>query len=401
MSARRGSGCAWAVVLVLAGVVAGLAFALANGASVSLPLPAPVAEIANRLSPGIAKVEPTILLEDIDEDGLGFASLTDDQKILYQQMLDGVRAMEESITLTGGTEYDVEPTFHALMIDHPELFWLDGSTRFTYFEGGGTIHLTPGLCMDLEQVDEVRERIEEAADEFLSTIPAGADDFTKMRMAYEYVIDTTDYDVGVIQNQNIQSVFLYHASVCAGYSRAFQYLLQRAGVYCSFVEGRIPSTGEDHAWNIVRIGDDYTYVDVTWGDPTYPGLEDASLGTVYDYLGLTTDELLRDDHVFSDASMWPEAASPELNYYVRQGLMFSSADEGLLSASLWAQLEEGAYPVVFRFDNEAAYAAVRGQLATGEFLLDDIRQILMSQGTLSQGYQYSFSDALTIVKLFL
>lgn len=342
-----------------------------------------------------------IKVEDIHEDGLAFAALTDDQKILYKQMLDGVNAREESFELHNARQEDVEPAYHAMMIDHPELFWLDGSTHYTYFEGGSTISLTTGLSVPLDEVDEISAQIEAVVEQFLDSIPEGADDYIKAKMAYDFVIATTDYDVNSSHNQNIQSVFLGHESVCAGYARAYQYLLQRAGVFCSLVEGTIPSSAQDHAWNIVRMGNSYTYVDVTWGDPTYVGLDSGDVDIVYDYLGLTTEELLRDDHNFADESMWPACEDESCSYYAHEGLLFDTSDETVLSASLWQQHGAGARPVVFKFTNEASYLEARARLDTGEFLLDDIRQILTEAGTLESGYQYSFSDALYIIKLFL
>lgn len=361
----------------------------------------PITEFVSNVLPGAVDAGPEIEVEDIQEEGLAFQSLSDGQKITYKQLLDGVNSMEESFKIWVDSIDDIDPAYHAMMVDHPELFWVDGSTSYRYYENGGPVTVTPGLLVSLDQVPAMRDEIESVASSFVSSIPAGADDYTKAKMAYEYVIGTTDYDVTADHNQNIQSVLLGHVSVCAGYARAYQYLLQKCGVYCSFVEGTIPSSGEDHAWNIVRINGTYTYVDTTWGDPTYLGLNNGDVGIVYDYLGLTTEELLRDDHVFANQDMWPVADSIEKSYYFREGLLFDTADEGVLSASLYAQLNDGRYPVVFKFADEASYIAARDRLAEGEFLLDDIRYVLTNRGTLASGYQYTYSDSLYILKLFL
>ena len=67
-------------------------------------------------------------------------------------------------------------------------------------------------------------------------------------------------------------------TVCAGYARAFQYLLQQLEIPCYYCTG---NAGENHAWDIVRIGGEYYNVDVTWDDTEEIG---------YDYFNKTDAE---------------------------------------------------------------------------------------------------------------
>ena len=88
----------------------------------------------------------------------------------------------------------------------------------------------------------------------------------------------------------------------------------------------------------MRVGDTYAYVDCTWGDPTYRNDEGMQTnGIIYDYLGVTTDELLRDQHVFSTDETWPSCESNELDYYYRYGRLLDSYDEEVLSSQFWEQ----------------------------------------------------------------
>lgn len=64
-------------------------------------------------------------------------------------------------------------------------------------------------------------------------------------------------------------------AVCAGYAKAFVYILANLGVEAEFVTGyTYDSYGkldlkERHAWNRVKLDGEYYYVDPTWGDPSY------------------------------------------------------------------------------------------------------------------------------------
>ena len=59
-------------------------------------------------------------------------------------------------------------------------------------------------------------------------------------------------------DQSAYSALVQGRSVCAGYARAFQYICQRLGIPAYYCAG---SSGEDHAWNIVKLGDGFYNVD--------------------------------------------------------------------------------------------------------------------------------------------
>ncbi|MBR3328002.1 MAG: hypothetical protein IKG22_11845 [Atopobiaceae bacterium] len=338
-----------------------------------------------------------------DASQLGYAGsqLSESQQLVYLKLYDGITQLVEDFSVLDATNDDVDVAYRALMRDHPEFFWLDGSCVYTYAKVSHVVVVKPGLSLPLDQVPQIKSRIEAAADDFLQSLPEECDDYTVLQSAYEFIISTTDYQIDAEQSQNIQSVLLNHASVCAGYSRAYQYLLQRAGLFCAYVEGSITSTGEDHAWNLVRIGDTYAYVDCTWGDPTYRNDEGMQTnGIIYDYLGVTTDELLRDQHVFSTDETWPSCESNELDYYYRYGRLLDSYDEEVLSSQFWEQSATSESTAAWKFTNDDAFQAAADALDAGTFLRSDLLAIAESRGDSQLRYGYTVNDALRIVKIY-
>lgn len=108
--------------------------------------------------------------------------------------------------------------------------------------------------------------MEAAADRLLSGISDSWTDYEKVKAVYDRVILQTDYQEG----QNDQS--MYHVitkgeGVCAGYARTVQYLLNRLGIFCTFVSG----TAEGGLCLEFGPADgDYYYLDPTWGTRFFP-----------------------------------------------------------------------------------------------------------------------------------
>lgn len=355
---------------------------------------------------GIPKSDQTTQAEGAGAAGttIGYAGqlLSERQQAVYEQMLNEATAFSRSFAVFEASPEDIDPAYKAIIRDHPELFWLDGSCKYTYSKIGDVVSVELGLNMELEGVPEMKSRIEAVADELMSDVPADASAYEVAKAAYEKVITTTDYDVNASQNQNIQSVFLGRSSVCAGYARAYQYLLQRRGVPCAYVEGTITTTGEDHAWNLVQIGDAYAYVDVTWGDPTYAGEgSDVPLDSIiYDYFCLTTAEITRDGHAFAAPDAWPVCDYPELDYYHTAGLFYETYDASEINSSFLSQLQAHPGSAYFKFANDEAYLQANVALSEGTFARDQLLQIAMGAGSDSIVYRYATSDTLRIVKVY-
>lgn len=321
---------------------------------------------------------------------------------VYDELLEGVCELKADFAVIRAEPDDISVAYKAMMGDHPELFWLDGSFAYTYSSLLNSVTVKPGYEVDPSEVEATRQAIEAEANAILGQLGEGATEYEVAQLAYEYIASNTDYVVGAEHNQTIQSVLLGHASVCAGYARAYQYLLHRAGVFCAYVEGSIGSRGEDHAWNLVRIDGQYAYVDPTWADPTYAGSGPGTdvHGVIYDYLCNTTDEILRDDHVFSDQSLWPECNSVDLDYYRRTGVFFDWYDEQAIDESFWRQVGELGSRAAFKFGSDEAYAQATAALAAGTFERDGLLSLAAESGENSIHYSYATSDSLRIVKLY-
>ena len=96
------------------------------------------------------------------------------------------------------------------------------------------------------------------------------------------------------------SAFLYSTTVCDGYARAYQHLMQAANIE-SYNIG-----SQTHAWNMIKLGNHYFHVDVTWDDGTGTG----NYG--YGYFLLSDNEIKAKGETVH--ASWGLITSPLFNY---------------------------------------------------------------------------------------
>jgi len=73
------------------------------------------------------------------------------------------------------------------------------------------------------------------------------------------------------------------------------------GIECLTVNGIYTATGEEHAWNMVRIDGEWYCVDTTWDDPI-GGFQTNAMK--HRYFNVTTEFMLETRH------QWDESLTP-------------------------------------------------------------------------------------------
>lgn len=310
--------------------------------------------------------------------GFDYACLDPGAQDAYDLIYDGIVSRAASFKVGDHSVEEVEAAYWSVRDDHPELFWVEG---FEYTIGNVPITVSPQFNCDAEQIDQIAAQIEAAAWDVVATLPEDASTYDKVRWFYEWIINETDYVTGAPNHQNVQSVFLTHQSVCAGYSSAFAYLCHLVGIPCGTVSGTAEGRGS-HAWNIVDIDGVYTYVDVTWGDPVFAGEDVASTGTLtYDYLCLTTEEIGRDHVTQRPAQGLPLCESREYDYCVRAGTYLESFEREALDELIWSAREAGESSLYFKLSSQEDYDSADEYLHSDDLFwgpLDGYTSVRMS-----------------------
>lgn len=308
-------------------------------------------------------------LREEQTEAYAYNQLTEEEQQVYLEILWALREFEEDVTLSTLDHEAISHIFQCVLNDYPEIFYVDGYTYTKYTLGDilKKITFTGTYTMDREEVEGRLPRIESYVNQCFAGLPTDADEYETVKYIYEYLIDHTEYDAAAKDSQNICSVFLGNKSVCQGYAKATQYLLQRAGIYATLVLGNIAG-GEGHAWNLVRIDDDWYYLDTTWGDASYQAVGSSAsypekkIPTInYDYLCVTTSQLCK-THSIDNVVELPQCTSMEANYYVREGLYFTTVDEEQLARIFQENYDRGSAYVTLKCASEEVYRKMQEML---------------------------------------
>ena len=257
---------------------------------------------------------------------------------LYRQIYANADALNQAFApVEQISASQLRNVFSAVYNDHPELFWLETAYRCKYKRTGECVEIALLFNRTAQNLEQAKVLFHENANAILDQAALETDSYEKEKLVHDILIDRITYDLGAEMNQSAYSAMVNGRTVCAGYARAFQYLLQQLGIPCYYCTGY---AGENHAWNIVSLEDGFYNVDVTWDDT-------EGMGGNYDYFN-QSDQDYADTHVRKELSVYlppcggqayrnleqlREAVSPDVDY-------MGGLSEGLRSLSDVGMSEE-------------------------------------------------------------
>lgn len=317
--------------------------------------------------------EESSLLADKQQERYSYSRLTPEEQNLYNEILWAILEYQENVTLSTLDNNEIFKVFQCVLNDHPEIFYVDGYTytQYTLADALKKITFTANYSLSQEEKEQRQQEIDNYVNQCIGGMPQGADEYTRVKYIYEYLIEHTEYDAEVEDNQNICSVFLDGRSVCQGYAKATQYLLEKVGIPATLILGTVKG-GEGHAWNLVKIDGAWYYVDTTWGDASYQAIsetdsypEQKTPVINYDYLCVTTEQLCK-THTIDNVVEPPLCDSMEDNYYVREGLYITSVDEEQLTCIFQNSYEAGDTFVTLKCSSLDIYNELKEMLITNQ-----------------------------------
>lgn len=185
----------------------------------------------------------------------------------------------------GNFEANIRLAVFAVMNDHPEIFWADGT--FTAFEHSQN-HDKYLLFRYTETDKKIWERKKLELRERISALASQTDEMTpfeKEVFFHDYLCRTVIYSVDTELCDTSYGALIEDRASCAGYSKALQLLMNYCKLNCISVGGKAEDGA--HMWNMVELSGEWYNLDVTW--------DDTANGTVYKYFNLT-DKKMYENH---------------------------------------------------------------------------------------------------------
>lgn len=251
-----------------------------------------------------------------------------DRETVVADAINAVKSGSNIIVLKDDQEVCQE--FNDRLYCEPELFRLDIDYKIYFGDIDYIFPFGHRIFIYHDKYEDVKS-IQIEIDSVVSGIMNGIDlntstDYDKALYFYDWLIDNVEYcQLQNNEDQDIYGAFVQRKALCAGYAKAFAYLLNQSGIEAYVVSGQ--GEGEEdvfgpHAWTVAYLdGQPYCF-DVTWDDH-------EDMGYNHDWFAVTSDEFFK-SHIPDYEYGVIEAVSNEHNYYVRNDLYLCDKDEEML-----------------------------------------------------------------------
>lgn len=230
-----------------------------------------------------------------------YAMLDEAGQHLYRQIYANACELQESFAPVEDVQVsELKNIFSAVFNDHPELFFMETAYYCKYRKNGQCAEIVLSYNRLAEDLEAETERFLAAAQDIIEQAQVFSTAYEREKLVHDMLAGRIAYDRNAEMGQSAYSGLVNGQTVCAGYARAFQYIMQQLGVPCYYCTGY---AGENHAWNIIFLGDGYYNVDLTFAD--------ADEGIIYDYFN-KTDEDYSLTHVRRDLAVNLPACSGQM-----------------------------------------------------------------------------------------
>lgn len=311
------------------------------------------------------------------------------------------------------TANEVFMMFEKVLVDHPEIFWFRfNETCYCDTQTDKVVKIELAFRYTKEEVNVARAEIIAVIQPFLDTINDDMSDFEVALRAYETLVNLVDYDTIALEKQEkipplvkqatpdpirtIYGVFVDRKAVCAGYARAYQFLLKLMGIEAAYVSSGV------HAWNLVKLEGDYYHLDVTWADASDTKRENNGGNAInYSFFCVTTAEITAlDSHNPKDIIPLPDCTATKCNYHHRFGLYFEKYSAEAIRDALCISLQRDKSTFSLKFSSMRERDKAFDELHSGGKMGEIMRWAAAQTGISLTHYSCNMPDNIPVLNFY-
>ena len=304
-----------------------------------------------------------------------FEQLSNKEKHAYNAILSAVSDFPNAIEIPALTKEEMERMYTAVLLDNPELFFLDNAS--TMRQSNKRTYFYPTYRMNAEDYAAMRSRCSTVAAQILEEAREQSSAFARERVVHDRLIAGCRYTDSKANpyKSTLYGVLVGGGASCEGYAKAAKYLLDQLDIPCYVVLGDSTPPGsntQSHMWDIVKLEGTYYHLDLTWDDPI---IESGGDVIRYSFFNIT-DEQIRKTHSNFDAGHACTAKAQ--NFYVHENLLFAEfgKDEKERLIRYAAEtISAGSEGFQLRFSNDEAYRSAMQELIDDEGIYTLLKQI--------------------------
>ena len=331
-----------------------------------------------------------------------YGQLNPAEQAAYRAILEAMPGFPERVEVRDLDEEGIRAVFRALMLDQPMLFQIS-STQYRILQtpDGRVTTFIPEYLMDREEyqrrVDAIAEVIEGIP------LPYEGSEFEIQLALHDFLVQHCTYSDD-IADHNVSSVYgalVQGYASCEGYSRAMLLLLELNGIGAYIVTGYASNADFEgpHAWNKVRIGGNWYYLDATWNDPVMEGGREIVSRA---FFNLRAEDLAHSHELNDEVHI---ADSTAQNYSRVRGLFFeeiNQAAEARLAQAMTEALDAGRGVLELRMASPAALEQASQALFGQQQLVHRILSAADPNGERLQAGRVYFStlEQLHVIRIF-
>lgn len=289
----------------------------------------------------------------------------------------GLEELQEEIDLTAvspaPTKDAVKAAMASIIYSSPQFFYLNSAYSISSMSDGSVQSVKPTYTATKDEIATMRVTYEAALSEIVAGAPQNGTDFDKVLYLHDYFIKNYSYDDALVI-RDAYNFFTQKKGVCQAYMLALIAAAERLGVES------LPVTSDPmkHAWNLVKLGDAWYHVDLTWDDA-------KSLPTLVSYTyflqsdaGLIAIDAAREEK--DRHRSWTAAVGASDTTY--DAAVFRGANTPIIK-------HNGIYYCTGKAENAAS--GVRGVIYAGENVaaMQQLREITGGYWLAQNGYYYT------------